>query len=93
MRIIIKEPKAERHIRVILPYHLFINMAIRKTWFKFGLQQSLKTTEKDTQKIMDYLEYVDFGELRGTLHDISAQKGLVLVEVESQDGTYVKITT
>lgn len=96
MRIIIKEERKGNNFQISLPYHIGINLLVRKTWFKIGLRHGLKTAEGEESKglkLLEYLEYLDFGELREALHNLSAQKGLVLIEIESASGTYVKITT
>jgi hypothetical protein len=93
MRIIIKEERKKNTFQISLPYHVAINLLVRKTWFRIALRHGLKATAVDEIKGLNYLEYLDFGELREALHNLSAQKGLVLIEIESASGTYVKITT
>lgn len=93
MRIVIKEADAQRAIKLILPYHLCVNLAVRKSWVRLGLRHGANGSEAERAKWMAYLDAIDFGELRDALHQLSDVKGLVLVEVEDSDGTYVKIST
>lgn len=106
MRIIIKEPNSKKGIRLILPYHLAINLAVRKTWFKMAIKSRCRTQEDSKENsgtpiaishseevAMRYLNALDFGEIRAAMHDLSLKSGVVLVEVESSDGTYIQIVT
>lgn len=115
MKIIIKESEAKKGFRLVLPYHLLINLAIRKSWFRMGLKYGTKDSHnshgkdsqnfhgkdrQDTQskameneKILAFVEALDFEELREALHGLSIKSGLVLVEVHSSDGAHIKIET
>ncbi len=118
MRIIIKEPDSKKGFRLILPYHMMVNLCVRKSWVKMGLKhrksprsgkgasendiRGNNTSGNDTQKndtfinnekMMAFVDALDFGELRGALHDLSMKSGIVLVEVAASDGTFVQIVT
>lgn len=99
MKIVIKESASKKGFRLILPYHFMVNIAVRKSWIKMGLKYRDKESMKDEKKakeeerILEYLEALDFGELREALHGLSLKSGLVLVEVHSSDGAHIKIET
>ena len=98
MRIIIKEPDSKKGFRLILPYHIMVNLCVRKSWVKMGLKGK-KNVERDQdpfkndEKVMAFIDALDFGELRGAMHDLSIKSGIVLVEVAAADGTFVQIVT
>lgn len=96
MKIVIKESESKKGFRLILPYHVMVNIAVRKSWLKIGLKHRDKENGKsaiDEEKILQYLEALDFAELREAMHGLSVKSGLVLVEVHSSDGAHIKIET
>lgn len=98
MKIIIKESEAKKGFRLILPYHILVNLAVRKSWFRMGLkarrgEDEVKVNRSKDEEILRYVEAIDFGELREALHGLSLKSGLVLVEVHSSDGAHIKIET
>ncbi len=99
MKIVIKESESKKGFRLILPYHILVNLAVRKSWFKMGLKHRDKENNqngnraRDEEKILEYLEALDFAELREAMHGLSVKSGLVLVEVHSSDGAHIKIET
>lgn len=92
MVIVIKE-QGGRQFKLPIPYQICINLAVREAWFRMAINYGSGLTQTQKEKYQSYLESVDFGELRIALKSLSAGRGLTLVEVNSTDGTYVKITT
>lgn len=96
MKILIKESDAKKGFRLIVPYHILVNLVVRKTWFRMGLKHRHSEDNHNSSKeeeLLRYLEAVDFEELREALHGLSVKSGLVLVEVQSSDGAHIKIET
>lgn len=103
----------KRSIQIPLPYHLTINLFVRKSLAKLILKgvseeqkgkyedhkedslESKKVTKewKSTSLQMGYewIEALDFAELRESLHGLRTYKGMALVDVHSADGDIVKI--
>lgn len=85
--------KAGRKFYIPLPYSFLINISIRKTWLRWGLYASRHENEEQLEKYEKYLNEIDFGELRSALKILGDIRGLTLLEVESSDGTYIKINS
>lgn len=82
--------KAGRRYVIPVPFNFLINLAVRESWFRIALKYNGHLTDEQTEKYMQYLSAIDFGDLRTAIKSIHA-KGLTLVEIDSTDGTYVKI--
>lgn len=82
--------KAGRRFVIPIPFNLLINLAVRESWFRIALKHNGHLTQEQTEKYMQYLSAIDFGDLRDAIKSIHA-RGLTLVEIDSTDGTYVKI--
>lgn len=92
MRIIIQE-KEGRRFSFPIPYGFCINLAVREAWFRLAINHGGHVEEAQKTKYLNYLESIDFGQLRLTLKELGGRRGLVLVEVSSTDGTYFKVST
>lgn len=99
MKIVIKESANKKGFRLIVPYHMLVNLAVRKSWFRMGLRHgggdnsASQSKNYDNEKVLQYIDALDFGELREALHGLSLKRGLVLVEIHSSDGAHIKIET
>lgn len=91
MRIIIQE-KEGRRFSFPIPYGLCINLAVREAWFRLAINHGSSLEETQKAKYLDYLEAIDFGQLRLVLKELGGRRGLTLVEVSSTDGTYFKVS-
>lgn len=54
----------------------------------FGISLAQKSISKET---LQYIESVDFKELRKSLDVLKDYKGLTLVDIKTEDGTAIKI--
>lgn len=96
MLITIKSSDMSRTLKIPVPYHLGINLLVRKRVILKIIRSSTKHEPSASMKrtigvAENWLDALDFGELRGSLHDLKTYKGLVLVDVVSAEGDLVKI--
>lgn len=86
----------KRTIKIPVPYHLGINLLVRKRMILKIVRSSTKhepseAMKKSIETAENWMNAVDFGDLRMSLHMLKSYKGLALVDVESADGEIVKI--
>ena len=93
LRIKVIDPKSNFRLNLPLPYHFLINIGVRKTWANIAIRRSNFEDEKTYNLVKGIVESLDFGALRGALHDLTLKRGFALVDVQANDGTIVKITT
>lgn len=75
-----------------IPYTLFINTFVRKSVIKKLVLQSAGKYSSQHPFIQSLVENMDYGELRASLHQLAMFPGHVFVDVQTADGTVVKIT-
>lgn len=85
----IKE-KAGRRFVIPVPFNFLINLAVRESWFRIALKYNGHLSDEQTEKYIQALSAIDFGDLRAAIKSINT-RGLTLVEIDATDGTYVKI--
>ncbi len=96
MLICIKSSDMNRILKIPVPYHLGINLMVRKRLILKMVRSSTKHEPSESMKrtievAECWLDAIDFGELRVSLHQLKTFKGLALVDVVSADGDVVKI--
>lgn len=101
MLIYIKSSEMKRPIRIPMPYHMAINLFVRKSFAKMiakGIAEDAqkenegKKTQAEAIRLgQEWIEALDFAELRDSLHELRSYKGMALVDIHSEDGQVVKI--
>ena len=91
LKVQINDPKSGFRMNMPVPYHLFIDMVVRKSTARLFLNHHDSSGRQRQEYLQALIEAVDFDALRRALHQLKGYKGLTLVDVEAADGTIVKI--
>ncbi len=91
LKVQIKDPQSGFRMNTPIPYHLFIDLFIRKSTARLVIGSHRFAGGQQQKWIRHMIENIDYAELRRTLHQIKAYRGLSFVDVEASDGTIVKI--
>lgn len=90
MRMTIRKSPGGRQFTFPIPYRIAINLFFRETWFKWVTHS---TEDRDMEKYRAYVEAMDFAELRDVFRQLDSYDNLIIMEVESEDGTYIRLST
>lgn len=91
LKVQIKDPNSRFRMNMPIPYHLFINLFVRKSVVKLSISKQTFSDRKQQAFIHAIIEGLDYAELRHALHQIKDYPGLVLIDIEAADGAIVKI--
>ena len=90
MRVVVKS----REINLNLYIPMFVlTSGIRLAKFINKNYNKNDSSDKSIQNAMKYLDYIDMNIIMSAIKELKNYKGLTLVEVRDQDGTYVLIKT
>ena len=91
MKIIVKSK--DINLKLYVPMFI-LTSGVRLTKFinKFHTQNdNLDRDIENTTKYIEYIEYIDMDVIVYAIKELKAYKGLTLIEVKANDGTYVLI--
>jgi len=74
-----------------IPYHMFVNMFVRKSTARLILNGHQFRDAKQQAVAASIIEKLDYTELRSVLHMLKDYPALNFVDIEAADGTIVKI--
>jgi hypothetical protein len=91
LKIKINDPSSNFRMNLPIPYNFLINIGIRKIWTNIAIKRSSFDDDKTYEMVKNIVDSIDFRILRKSFNELTAYKGLVLIDVKTQDGVIVQI--
>lgn len=88
MRVVVKS--REINLNLYIPMFVLTN-GVRLTKFINKNYNKNDNSDKSIQNAMKYLDYIDMNIIISAIKELKNYKGLTLVEIKANDGTYVLI--
>ena len=96
MLICIKTSDMKRTLKFPIQFYFAVNFMLRKSTLKWMMKHSEKQIngERVTRAMQvstEWIEALDFAELRMAVHELKQYKGMALVDIVTEDGEDIKI--